>query len=87
MAASFQQRSPLLLRESRRRGFVVASAGNPLQALALVDKFLMVCSANLTDDAFNRNLEVGLLVKDRATHAAATAYIENLILKQVIVTV
>src|SRR6266704_6332733 len=36
MAASFQQRSPLLLRESRRKGFVVASAGNPLRALALV---------------------------------------------------
>lgn len=34
---------------------------------ALVDDVALIGSANLTDDAFNRNMELGVLVRDRPT--------------------
>jgi cardiolipin synthase len=49
--------------EKRQRN----QAGRPgkLHAkVAIVDDIVLVSSANLTDDAFNRNFEVGLLVKN-----------------------
>ena len=47
--------------------------------VAIVDDIALVSSANLTDDAFNRNLEVGLLVKNAEFLATAKSYFESLI--------
>jgi phosphatidylserine/phosphatidylglycerophosphate/cardiolipin synthase-like enzyme len=44
-----------------------------------VDDFTLVSSANLTDDAFNRNLEVGLLVKNAELLVRAKRYFDSLI--------
>jgi hypothetical protein len=38
-----------------------------LVMLEIVDDVALIGSANLTDDAFNRNMELGMLVKERAT--------------------
>jgi cardiolipin synthase len=45
----------------------------------IVDDFALVSSANLTDDAFNRNMEVGLLVKNAEFLVTAKSYFESLI--------
>jgi len=47
--------------------------------VAIVDDFALVSSANLTDDAFNRNLEVGLLVKNAEFLETTKSYFEFLI--------
>ena len=47
--------------------------------VAIVDDIALVSSANLTDDAFNRNLEVGLLVKNAEFLVTAKSYFESLI--------
>jgi phosphatidylserine/phosphatidylglycerophosphate/cardiolipin synthase-like enzyme len=47
--------------------------------VAIVDDFALVSSANLTDDAFNRNLEVGLLVKNAELLVRAKSYFDSLI--------
>ena len=47
--------------------------------VAIVDDIVLVSSANLTDDAFNRNLEVGLLVKNAEFLVTAKSYLESLI--------
>ena len=47
--------------------------------VAIVDDFALVSSANLTDDAFNRNMEVGLLVKNAEFLVTAKSYFESLI--------
>jgi cardiolipin synthase A/B len=64
--------------EKRQRN----QAGRPgkLHAkVAIVDDIALVSSANLTDDAFNRNLEVGLLVKNAEFLVTAKGYFESLI--------
>ena len=47
--------------------------------VAIVDDIALVFSANLTDDAFNRNLEVGLLVKNADFSEMVKNYFESLI--------
>ena len=47
--------------------------------VAIVDDIALVSSANLTDDAFNRNLEIGLLVKNAEFLETAKSYFESLI--------
>ena len=47
--------------------------------VAIVDDNALVSSANLTDDAFNRNLEIGLLVKNADFLVTAKSYFEFLI--------
>lgn len=47
--------------------------------LAMVDDCAIVSSANLTDDAFNRNLEVGVLIKNPAFQSALASYLNALI--------
>jgi phosphatidylserine/phosphatidylglycerophosphate/cardiolipin synthase-like enzyme len=47
--------------------------------VAIVDDVALISSANLTDDAFNRNLEVGLLVKNADFLVIARNYFESLI--------
>jgi cardiolipin synthase len=64
--------------EKRKRN----QAGRPgkLHAkVAIIDDTALVSSANLTDDAFNRNLEVGLLVKNAEFLITAKSYFESLI--------
>ena len=46
---------------------------------AIVDDVAIIGSANLTDDAFNRNMELGTLVRDAATVAAIGLHFEELI--------
>jgi phosphatidylserine/phosphatidylglycerophosphate/cardiolipin synthase-like enzyme len=47
--------------------------------VAIVDDIALVSSANLTDDAFNRNLEVGLLVKNAEFSLKVKSYFDSLI--------
>lgn len=47
--------------------------------VAIIDDTALISSANLTDDAFNRNLEVGLLVKNPGLLASAKNHFESLI--------
>jgi phosphatidylserine/phosphatidylglycerophosphate/cardiolipin synthase-like enzyme len=47
--------------------------------VAIVDDFALVSSANLTDDAFNRNFEVGLLVKNAEFLGTAKSYFDSLV--------
>ena len=47
--------------------------------VGLVDDTVLISSANLTDDAFNRNLEIGLLLKDPEFLASIRGYFDSLI--------
>ncbi len=64
--------------EKRKRN----QAGRPgkLHAkVAIVDDTMLLSSANLTDDAFNRNLEVGVMVHNPALLKTTISYFESLI--------
>jgi phosphatidylserine/phosphatidylglycerophosphate/cardiolipin synthase-like enzyme len=64
--------------EKRQRN----QAGRPgkLHAkFAIVDGTVLVSSANLTDDAFNRNLEVGIMVDNPTLRITMKSYLESLI--------
>lgn len=47
--------------------------------MAVIDNVALVSSANLTDDAFNRNLEIGVLIKNPEFLVSAKSYLESLI--------
>jgi phosphatidylserine/phosphatidylglycerophosphate/cardiolipin synthase-like enzyme len=47
--------------------------------VAIVDDTVLLSSANLTDDAFNRNLEVGIMVKNAEFLMTIKDYIDSLI--------
>jgi phosphatidylserine/phosphatidylglycerophosphate/cardiolipin synthase-like enzyme len=47
--------------------------------IAIVDNTALVSSANLTDDAFNRNLEVGVMVNNLTFLIKTKTYLESLI--------
>ena len=55
--------------------------GGVLHAKALVadDEVVFVTSANLTEAALDRNIELGLLVRDRALAASVSCYFRGLI--------
>ena len=64
--------------EKRQRN----QAGRPgkLHAkIAIVDGTVLVSSANLTDDAFNRNLEVGIMADNPVLRLKIKSYLESLI--------
>lgn len=46
--------------------------------VAVIDDAVLVSSANLTDDAFNRNLEVGVLVRNASFFVSIKTYIDSL---------
>jgi cardiolipin synthase A/B len=46
---------------------------------AIIDDVALVGSANLTDDAFNRNMELGLLVREQSTVRSLAEHFEELI--------
>ena len=54
---------------------------------AVVDDTALISSANLTDDAFNRNMELGLLVREPGTVHSLFAHFRELILAGVLVRV
>jgi phosphatidylserine/phosphatidylglycerophosphate/cardiolipin synthase-like enzyme len=47
--------------------------------VAIVDDIALVSSANLTDDAFNRNLELGIMVRSSEFISSTKRYFESLI--------
>jgi phosphatidylserine/phosphatidylglycerophosphate/cardiolipin synthase-like enzyme len=47
--------------------------------VAIVDEIALVSSANLTDDAFNRNLELGIMVRSSEFISSTKRYFESLI--------
>jgi cardiolipin synthase len=47
--------------------------------VAIVDNVALVSSANLTDDAFSRNLEVGIMVRNSEFAALTKTYFESLV--------
>jgi phosphatidylserine/phosphatidylglycerophosphate/cardiolipin synthase-like enzyme len=46
---------------------------------AIIDDVALIGSANLTDDAFNRNMELGILVREPATVFAVAEHFQELI--------
>jgi phosphatidylserine/phosphatidylglycerophosphate/cardiolipin synthase-like enzyme len=46
---------------------------------AVIDDVALIGSANLTDDAFNRNMELGVLIREPATVSAILRHFEGLI--------
>ena len=55
--------------------------------VAIVDDVVMVSSANLTDDAFNRNLEVGVMIVGAEFRQITEAYLKALIADQTLMRV
>ncbi len=53
--------------------------------LAIIDDTVLVSSANLTDDAFSRNLEIGVLVRSSSFLASTKTYIDSLRMEGVLV--
>jgi phosphatidylserine/phosphatidylglycerophosphate/cardiolipin synthase-like enzyme len=63
------------------RALDVNGSGGVLHAKAVVsdDESVFVTSANLTEAALDRNIEIGLLVRDRALAASLTGHFRGLI--------
>jgi cardiolipin synthase len=54
---------------------------------AIVDDVALIGSANLTDDAFNRNMELGMLVREQPTVAALAEHFNELIHNGILIRV
>jgi phosphatidylserine/phosphatidylglycerophosphate/cardiolipin synthase-like enzyme len=54
---------------------------------AIVDNVALIGSANLTDDAFNRNMELGVLVREDATVENLSEHFRELIRTKILVPV
>jgi cardiolipin synthase len=54
---------------------------------AIIDDVALIGSANLTDDAFNRNMELGTLVREETTVIAIAEHFQELIYSGVLVQV
>lgn len=52
---------------------------------AIVDDVALIGSANLTDDAFNRNMELGLLVREKLTVETISEHFRELIRAKILV--
>jgi phosphatidylserine/phosphatidylglycerophosphate/cardiolipin synthase-like enzyme len=63
----------------RRERNLAGRPGKLHAKVAIVDDSALVSSANLTDDAFNRNLEIGVMVTSTEFLISTKAYIESLI--------
>jgi cardiolipin synthase A/B len=74
---------PLGRRERNRFG----RPGKLHAKCAIVDDVVLLGSANLTDDAFNRNMELGVLIRDPAPVAAIVEHFEDLIRRGVLTDV
>lgn len=67
---------PLEKRERNQAG----RPGKLHAKLALIDDQVIVSSANLTDDAFNRNLELGVLLQNKKLRTTVKRYFEGLVI-------
>ena len=74
---------PLEKRERNQAG----RPGKLHMKCAIVDDVALIGSANLTDDAFNRNMELGLLVREQTTVEAITEHFRELIRADILVPV
>ena len=74
---------PLAQRERNQAG----RPGKLHAKCAIVDDVALIGSANLTDDAFNRNMELGILVRDRSTVLGIAAHFDDLARRGVLVEV
>jgi tetratricopeptide (TPR) repeat protein len=54
---------------------------------AIVDDTALISSANLTDDAFNRNMELGLLIREPATVISLAEHFSELIRSSILLKV
>jgi phosphatidylserine/phosphatidylglycerophosphate/cardiolipin synthase-like enzyme len=54
---------------------------------AIVDDVALIGSANLTDDAFNRNMELGMLVREQTTVETLSEHFRELIRAKILVPV
>jgi phosphatidylserine/phosphatidylglycerophosphate/cardiolipin synthase-like enzyme len=66
---------PLEKRERNQAG----RPGKLHMKCAIIDDVVLIGSANLTDDAFNRNMELGILVREAATVLALGEHFQELI--------
>ena len=74
---------PLAKRERNQAG----RPGKLHMKCAIVDDIALIGSANLTDDAFNRNMELGMLVREQATVETLSEHFRELIRAKVLVPV
>jgi phosphatidylserine/phosphatidylglycerophosphate/cardiolipin synthase-like enzyme len=74
---------PLAKRERNQAG----RPGKLHMKCAIVDDVALIGSANLTDDAFNRNMELGMLVREKATVETLAEHFRELIHRGVLVLV
>lgn len=74
---------PLEKRERNQAG----RPGKLHMKCAIVDNVALIGSANLTDDAFNRNMELGMLVREQATVETLSEHFRELIRAKVLVPV
>ena len=74
---------PLEKRERNQAG----RPGKLHMKCAIVDNVALIGSANLTDDAFNRNMELGMLVREQTTVEAISEHFRELIRSIVLVPV
>ena len=72
---------------AKRERNVAGRPGKLHVKCAVVDDVALVGSANLTDDAFNRNMELGMLVREPSTVAAIAGHFDELIRQGVLVKV
>lgn len=63
------------------RALELGGPGGVLHAKAVVadDERVFITSANLTEAALDRNIELGVLIRDRATALTIAGYFRNLI--------
>lgn len=64
---------------SKRERNQAGKPGKLHAKLAIIDGVALVTSANLTDDAFNRNLELGVLVHDQRFVLNALSHVDSLV--------
>lgn len=74
---------PLTLRERNQAG----RPGKLHVKCAIVDDVAVIGSANLTDDAFNRNMELGMVVREKSTVSALAEHFQELIRSSVLAEV
>jgi phosphatidylserine/phosphatidylglycerophosphate/cardiolipin synthase-like enzyme len=74
---------PLAKRERNQAG----RPGKLHMKCAIVDNVALIGSANLTDDAFNRNMELGLLFREASTVETLSEHFRELIRAKILVPV
>lgn len=74
---------PLEKRERNQAG----RPGKLHMKCAIVDNVALIGSANLTDDAFNRNMELGILIREQTTVESISEHFQELIRAKVLVPV